>query len=186
MIKQLRYRHNQLLEYCWKPLKEPFKNFKKTGSPLQAFKIILLFPVCIVAAIIFATLPYILIASLFIVLIISAAEADILRNSLEVLEKVIYAVLPFIIGILIIYLPAIPYELSNFFGDQAEYFLALAGNKKVPIWARILASFLGIIILFLIFYIFFIIGSTAIDLYSKINELLDMNLLNFLKEAFNS
>jgi len=186
MIKQLRYRHNQLLEYCWKPLKEPFKNFKKTGSPLQAFKIILLFPVCIVAAIIFATLPVILIASLFIVLIISAAEADIVQNSIEVLEKVIYAVLPFIIGFLIIYLPAIPYDISIFLVDQAGYFLELAFNKKVPIWARILFAFLGTTILIVIFYVLFVIGLTAIDLYSKINELLGMNVFNFLKEAFDS
>ena len=186
MIKKLRYKHNQLLEYCLKPIKESFKNFKKTGSPLEAFKIILFLPFCVIAVIAFAVLPYILIVGLFIAIFISMIELGITQNFSEILNKVIYAVLPFIVGILIIYLPAVPYEVSISFGDMAEYFLALAFNKKEPIWIRIFVAFLGTIILFLIFYVFFIIGSTAIDLYSKINELLGMNLFNFLKEVFNS
>ena len=114
------------------------------------------------------------------------SEAGIPQNLSEILEKVGYAVLPFIIGVLIIYLPAIPYGISIFFGDQAGYFLELAFNKKEPIWARILVAFLGTTILIVIFYVLFVIGLTAIDLYSKINELLGMNVFNFLKEAFNS
>ena len=114
------------------------------------------------------------------------SEAGILQNLFQILEKVGYAVLPFIIGFLIIYLPAIPYDISIFLGDQAGYFLELAFNKKVPIWARILVAFLGTTILIVIFYVLFVIGLTAIDLYSKINELLGMNVFNFLKEAFNS
>ena len=191
MIKKLRYKHNQLLEYCFKPIKESFKNFKKTGSPLEAFKMILFLPVCVVAVIAFAALPYILIVGLFIAIFISTIELGIIQNLSEILNKFIYpvllyAVLPFIVGIIIIYLPAVPYEVSIFFGEWAVYFLELAFNKRVPIWIRIFVAFLSTIILFLIFYVFFIIGSTAIDLYLKINELLGMNLLNFLKEVLNS
>tara|TARA_Y100000768_G_scaffold94902_1_gene69022 strand:- start:1048 stop:1539 length:492 start_codon:yes stop_codon:yes gene_type:complete len=162
------------------------KFFKRTVSPPQGFKKILFFHFYFVVAIASATLLYFLFTALFVVIGYSMSGAGILQNLSEILEKVGYAVLPFIIGVLIIYLPAIPYGISIFFGDQAGYFLELAFSKKEPIWARILVAFLGTTILIVIFYVFFVIGLTAIDLYSKINELLGMNVFNFLKEAFNS
>ena len=162
------------------------KFFKRTVSPLQAFKKILFFLFYFVVAIASATLLYVLFVGLFVVIGYSLSEAGILQNLFQILEKVGYAVLPFIIGFLIIYLPAIPFDISIFLVDQAGYFLELAFNKKVPIWARILVAFLGTTILIVIFYVLFVIGLTAIDLYSKINELLGMNIFNFLKEAFDS
>ena len=162
------------------------KFFKRTVSPPQAFKKILFFSFLPVVAMASFTLLYFLITTLFVVIGYSLSEAGILQNLFKILEKVGYAVLPFIIGFLIIYLPAIPYGISIFLGDQAGYFLELAFNKKEPIWARMLVAFLGTTILIIIFYVLFVIGLTAIDLYSKINELLGMNLFNFLKEAFNS
>jgi len=162
------------------------KFFKRTVSPSQVFKKIFFFHFYFVVAIASFTLLYFLFLALFVAIGYSMSEAGIPQNLSEILEKVGYAVLPFIIGVLIIYLPAIPYGISIFFGDQAGYFLELAFNKKEPIWARILVAFLGTTILIVIFYVLFVIGLTAIDLYSKINELLGMNVFNFLKEAFNS
>ena len=162
------------------------KFFKRTVSPSQVFKKILFFHFYFVVAIASFTLLYFLFIGLFVAIGYSMSEAGILQNLSEILEKVGYAVLPFIIGVLIIYLPAIPYGISIFFGDLAGNFLELAFNKKEPIWARILVAFLGTTILIVIFYVLFVIGLTAIDLYSKINELLGMNVFNLLKEAFNS